>query len=48
MEEADKDWMVIRLVGWWMFLLVPGQPGSPWQRAINWMLLLLLLLLLDG
>jgi len=29
MEEADKDWMMIRLVGGWMFLLVPAYPGSP-------------------
>jgi len=25
--EADKDWMMIRTVGGWMFLLVPAQPG---------------------
>jgi len=24
MEEADKDWMMIRMVGGWMFLLVPA------------------------
>jgi len=39
MEEADKDWMMIRLVGGWMFLLVPAQPGSPGQRATKWLLL---------
>jgi len=26
MEEADKDWMMIRMVGGWMFLLVPAHP----------------------
>jgi len=39
--EADKDWMMIRTVGGWMFLLVPAQPGSPGQRAVKWLLLLL-------
>jgi len=24
MEEADKDWMMIRMVVGWMFLLVPA------------------------
>jgi len=24
MEEADKDWMMIRMVGGWVFLLVPS------------------------
>jgi len=33
MEEADKDWMIIRMVGGWVFLLVPAHPGSPGQRA---------------
>jgi len=33
LEEADKDWMMIRLAGGWMFLLVPAHPGSPGQRA---------------
>jgi len=33
MEEADKDRM-IRMVGGLMFLLVPGDPGSPGQRAV--------------
>jgi len=28
MEEADKGWMMIRMVGGWMFLLVPAHPGS--------------------
>jgi len=35
MEEADKDWMMIRMVGGLMFLLVPAHPGSPRQRAVN-------------
>jgi len=38
MEEADKDWMMIRMVGWWMFLLVPAHPDSPGQRAVKWLL----------
>jgi len=46
MEEADKDRMMIRMVGGWMFLLVPAHPGSPGQRAVKRLLLLLLLLLL--
>jgi len=40
MEEADKDWMMIRMVGGWVFLLVPAHPGSPRQRAIKRSLLL--------
>jgi len=44
MEEADKDWMLIRMVGGWVFLLVPAHPGSPGQRAVKRLLLLLLLL----
>jgi len=40
-EEADKDWMMIRMVGGWMFLLVPAHPGSPGQRAVKRLLLLL-------
>ena len=39
MEEADKDWMMIRMVVGWVFLLVPAHPGSPGQRAIKWLLL---------
>jgi len=35
MEEADKDWMMIRMVGGWVFLLVPAHPGSPGQRAVK-------------
>jgi len=35
MEEADKDWMMIRLVDGLMFLLVLAYPGSPGQRAVN-------------
>jgi len=46
MEEADKDWMMIRMVGEWLFLLVPAHPGSPGQRAVKRLLLLLFLLLL--
>jgi len=47
MEEADKGWMMIRLVGGWMFLLVLAHPGSPSprQRAVKRMLLLLLMLI---
>ena len=37
--------MMIRIVGGWVFLLVPAHPGSPGQRAIKRLLLLLLLLL---
>jgi len=41
MEVADKDWMMIRMVGGSMFLLVPAHPGSPGQRAVKrfWLLL---------
>ena len=42
MEEAYKDWMTIRRVGRWAFLLVPAHPGSPGQRAVKRLLLLLL------
>jgi len=42
MEEADKDWMMIRMVGGWVFLLVPAHPGGPRQRAVKRLLLLLL------
>jgi len=35
MEEADKDWVTIRMVGGWVFLLVPAHPGSPGQRAVK-------------
>jgi len=38
--------MMIRMVGGWVFLLVPAHPGSPGQRAVKRSLLLLLLLLL--
>jgi len=38
MEEADKDWMMIRMVGGWVFLLVPAHPGSPGQRAVKQLL----------
>jgi len=40
MEEADKDWMMIRMVGGRVFLLVLAHPGSPGQRAVKWLLLL--------
>jgi len=40
MEEADKDWMMIRMVGGWAFLLVPAHPGRPGQRAAKRLLLL--------
>jgi len=40
MEEADKDWMMIRMVGGSVFLLVPALPG-PKQKAVKWLLLLL-------
>jgi len=40
MEEADKDWMMIRMVGGLVFLLVPPHPGSPRQRAVKRSLLL--------
>ena len=33
--------MMIRMVGGWVFLLVPAHPGSPGQRAIKRSLLLL-------
>jgi len=48
MEEADKDWMMIRMVGGWVFLLVPAHPGSPGQTAVKRLLLLLLLGLLKN
>jgi len=40
MEETDKDWMTIRMMGGWMILLVPAHPGSPGQRVVKWLLLL--------
>jgi len=45
MEEADKDWMMIRMVGGWMFLLVPAHSGSRRQKAVKRLLLLLLCIL---
>jgi len=33
--------MMIRMVGGWVFLLVPAHPGSPGQRAVKRLLLLL-------
>jgi len=47
MEEADKDWIMIRMVGGWVFLLVPAHLGSSGQMAITRLLLLLLLLVSD-
>jgi len=41
MEETDKGWMTIRMVGGSVFLLVPAHPGSPGQRAVKRSLLLL-------
>ena len=42
MEKADKGWRVIRIgVSGWMFILVPAHMGSPKQRAIKQLLLLL-------
>ena len=35
--------MMIRMVGGWVFLLVLAHPGSPGQRTVKWLLLLLLL-----
>jgi len=43
MEEADKDWMMIRMVGdggWVSVSSGTGSPGSPGQRAVEWLLLL--------
>jgi len=39
MEEADKDWMMIRMVDGWVLLLVLAHPGSPRQRAVKRLLL---------
>jgi len=39
MVEADKDWMMIRVVGGWMFLLVLAHLCSPGERAIKRLLL---------
>jgi len=43
MEEADKDWMMIRMVGGRgsVFLLVPAHQDSPGQRGVKRLLLLL-------
>jgi len=40
MDETDKDWMMIRMVGGCFFLLVPAHPDSPRQRAVKRLLLL--------
>ena len=39
MEEADKDWMMIRMVGGCVFLLLQAHPGSPGQRVVKLLLL---------
>ena len=39
MKEADKDWVMVRMVGGGVFLLVPAHPGSPGQRAVKRLLL---------
>jgi len=36
----NKDWMMFRMVGGWVFLLVPAHPDSPRQRAIKRLLFL--------
>jgi len=41
MEEADKDWMMIRMVGERIFLLLLAHPGCPGKRAVKRLLLLL-------
>jgi len=41
MEEADNRWFMIRTgVSVWIFCSGTGSPGSPKQRAIEWLLLL--------
>ena len=32
------EWMMIRMVGGWLFLLIPALLGSPGQRAVKWLL----------
>jgi len=39
MAEADKDWIMIRMVDGCP--LLPAHPGSPGQRAVKRLLLLL-------
>jgi len=46
MKEADKDWMTIRMMGGWVFLLVPAHPGSPGQRAVKRVVVVVVVLLL--
>jgi len=41
MEEADKDWMMMRMMGGRVFLLVLAHPGSTGQRSVKRLLLLL-------
>ena len=45
MEEADKDRMVIRMVGGWMFLPLPAHLCSPGQMIVVVVVKRLLLLL---
>ena len=35
MEEADKDWMMIRMVGGCVFLLALAHPSSSGQRSVK-------------
>jgi len=47
MEEVDEGCLMIGMaVSGWMFLLVPAYPGSPRQRAVRRLLLLLYVLAL--
>jgi len=43
MEEDGKGWLIRIGVSRWMFVQVPAHLGSPGQRAIKQLLLLLLL-----
>jgi len=38
-KNVSVIWMMIRMVGEWVFLLVPAHPGSPGQRAVKQLLL---------
>jgi len=42
MEEAGKDWVMIRMVSVRIFLLVLAHPGSSGQRAVKQLLFSLL------
>lgn len=39
MEEAGRGWVMVRMVGWSVFLLVLAHPGSPGQGAVKRLLL---------